>query len=65
VSKHGTSVKFRGSGPIQRHRARDGLYENFCKSSNFYSWLEMKISLENEASAGMLKMPIAPSAAGN
>lgn len=54
VSKHGTGVKFRGAGPIQRHRARDGLYESFCNSPNFYSWLEMKISLENEASAGML-----------
>ncbi|CAN9398494.1 unnamed protein product [Alternaria alternata] len=63
VSKHGTSVKFRGSGPIQRHRARDGLYETFCKSPNFYSWLEMKISLENEASAGLLNAPVATSAA--
>jgi hypothetical protein len=54
VSKHGTSVKFRGQGPIQRHRARDGLYESFCNSPNFYSWLEMKMSLENAASAGIL-----------
>jgi hypothetical protein len=54
VSKHGTSVKFRGQGPIQRHRARDGLYEAFCNSPNFYSWLEMKMSLEQEASAGLL-----------
>jgi hypothetical protein len=63
VSKYGTSVKFRGSGPLQRHRARDGLYESFCNSPNFYSWLEMKISLENEASAGMLNAPVASSAA--
>ncbi|PSN64383.1 hypothetical protein BS50DRAFT_498600 [Corynespora cassiicola Philippines] len=54
VAKHGTSVKFRGQSPIQRHRARDALYETFCQSPNFYSWLEMKVSLENEASAGML-----------
>jgi hypothetical protein len=54
VSKHGTSVKFRGQGPIQRHRARDGLYESFCTSPNFYSWLEMKMSLESAASAGLL-----------
>ncbi|EMD66344.1 hypothetical protein GGP41_006232 [Bipolaris sorokiniana] len=58
VSKHGTSVKFRGSNPLQRHRARDGMYETFCNSPNFYSWLEMKISLENEASAGMLNAPV-------
>ncbi|KAL6157356.1 hypothetical protein ACJQWK_06509 [Exserohilum turcicum] len=64
VSKYGTSVKFRGSGPIQRHRARDGMYETFCNSPNFYSWLEMKISLENEASAGMLNSPAAPSSVG-
>jgi hypothetical protein len=64
VRKHGTSVNFRGSGPIQRHRARDGLYESFCNSPNFYSWLDMKISLEKEASAGMLNAPVA-SAAGS
>jgi hypothetical protein len=54
LAKHGTSVKIRGQGPIQRHRARDALYENFCQSPNFYSWLDMKISLESEASAGLL-----------
>ncbi|KAF2760170.1 hypothetical protein EJ05DRAFT_498136 [Pseudovirgaria hyperparasitica] len=55
LSKHGTSVKFRGQGPIQRHRARDSLYERFCDSSNWHSWLQMKISLEREATAGLLR----------
>jgi hypothetical protein len=64
LSRHGTSVKMRGQGPIQRHRARDGLYASFCNSPNFYSWLEMKISLENEASAGMLGGNVAPVAVG-
>lgn len=54
VSKYGTSVKFRGQGPIQRHRGRDAMYEGFCRSPNFYSWLEMKVSLEKEASVGLL-----------
>ncbi|KAF2267389.1 hypothetical protein CC78DRAFT_512008 [Lojkania enalia] len=54
LAKHGTSVRLRGQGPIQRHRARDGLYEAFCNSPNFYSWLDMKLSLEKEASAGLL-----------
>lgn len=54
LGKHGTSVKVRGQGPIQRHRARDGVYETFCQSANFYSWLDMKLSLEKEASAGLL-----------
>lgn len=63
LSKHGTSVKFRGQSPIQRHRARDGLYESFCHSPNFYSWLDMKISLENEASAGLLGSGTASTAA--
>ncbi|KAF2739499.1 hypothetical protein EJ04DRAFT_508780 [Polyplosphaeria fusca] len=54
LAKHGTSVKLRGQGPIQRHRARDGLYEAFCNSPNFYSWLDMKLSLEKEARAGLL-----------
>jgi hypothetical protein len=64
VSKHGTSVKFRGQGPIQRHRARDGLYQSFCSSPNFYTWLEMKMSLEQEASAGLLGGNVASSAVG-
>jgi hypothetical protein len=54
LSKHGTSVKFRGQGPIQKHRAKYALYESFVKSPNFYSWLDMKLSLEKEASAGLL-----------
>lgn len=54
LSKHGTSVKFRGQGPIQKHRAKHALYENFCQSPNFYSWLDMKLGLEKEASAGLL-----------
>jgi hypothetical protein len=54
LSKHGTSVKFRGQGPIQKSRAKHGLYESFCHSANFYSWLDMKMGLEKEASAGLL-----------
>jgi hypothetical protein len=54
LSKHGSSVKFRGQSSIQRHKARDGLYESFCRSPNFYSWLDMKLGLETEASAGLL-----------
>ncbi|KAL5118429.1 hypothetical protein ACEQ8H_003605 [Pleosporales sp. CAS-2024a] len=61
LGKYGTSVKFRGQSPMQRHRARDGLYASFCNSPNFYSWLEMKMSLEQEASAGLLNGPIASS----
>ncbi|KAF2445596.1 hypothetical protein P171DRAFT_520362 [Karstenula rhodostoma CBS 690.94] len=54
LGKHGTSIKLRGQGPIQRHRARDAFYGAFCSSMNFHSWLEMKIALETEASAGLL-----------
>lgn len=57
LGKHGTSIKIRGQGPIQRHRARDAFYETFCRSPNFHSWLEMKIALETEASAGLLGGP--------
>lgn len=59
LSKHGTSIKIRGQNPIQRHRARDAFYEAFCRSPNFHSWLEMKIALETEASAGLLGGPAA------
>lgn len=57
LAKYGTSVKFRGQAPLQRHRARDSMYDAFCKSPNFYGWLEMKIGLEKEASAGLLAQP--------
>ncbi|KAF2436219.1 DUF1630-domain-containing protein [Tothia fuscella] len=54
LSKYGVAVKFRGQTPLQRHKARDTFYEKFCRSPNFYSWLEMKVTLEREASAGLL-----------
>lgn len=54
LAKHGTAVKFRGQGPLQRHKMRDTFYRNFCQSANFYSWIEMKTTLEREANAGML-----------
>jgi hypothetical protein len=54
LSKHGSAVKFRGQGPIQKSRAKHALYEAFCHSPNFYSWLDMKMGLEKEASAGLL-----------
>lgn len=54
LSKYGTSIKLRGQGPLQRHRTRDALYGEFCRSPNFYSHLEMKLSLEKEASVGLL-----------
>lgn len=54
LSKYGTSVKLKGQTPLQRHRLRDALYESFCQSPNFHSWLVMKGTLEKEASAGLL-----------
>jgi hypothetical protein len=54
LSKHGVAAKFRGQTSLQRHKARDSFYERFCRSPNFYSWLEMKVTLEREASAGLL-----------
>lgn len=54
LGKHGTSVKFRGQNPLQRHKARDAMYGAFCESPNFYSWLDMKTTLEKEASTGLL-----------
>lgn len=54
LSKHGTSVKFKGQNPLQKRKARDAFYEEFCRSPNFYSWLDMKLTLEKEAAAGLL-----------
>lgn len=54
LSKYGTSVKFRGQNSLQRHKARDAMYAAFCNSPNFYSWLDMKTTLERQASVGML-----------
>lgn len=54
LSKYGTAVKFKGQNGIQRHKARDVVYGKFCESLNWHSWLDMKICLEKEASAGLL-----------
>ncbi|KAI9816517.1 MAG: hypothetical protein M1827_001649 [Pycnora praestabilis] len=52
LSKHGTSIQFKGQTSIHRHKAEAAFYSKFCRSSNFYSWLEMKLGLEKEAFAG-------------
>ncbi|KAL9064764.1 MAG: hypothetical protein Q9157_007716 [Trypethelium eluteriae] len=54
LAHHGSSVPFKGNSALARHRSRDTLYLAFCRSASFYSWLEMKLSLEKEASAGLL-----------
>lgn len=54
LGKHGSGVTFRGQTPLQRHRHRDAMYTAFCSSPNFYAWLEMKLGLEKEATAGLL-----------
>lgn len=56
LSKYGTNVKFRGQTPLQSHRIRDTFYANFCSSANFYSWLDMKVTLDRESRAGMLSV---------
>ncbi|KIW05486.1 uncharacterized protein PV09_03370 [Verruconis gallopava] len=55
LSKHGTLAKFRGQTPLQAHRLRDGFYEQFVRSPNFYSYLEMRVTLDSEARAGLLR----------
>jgi hypothetical protein len=59
LSKHGTTVKFRGKTPLQAHRLRDSFYEQFVRSSNFYSYLDMRVTLDQEARAGLLSRPAA------
>ena len=53
LAHHGSSMPFKGNSALARHRSRDALYLTFCRSASFYSWLEMKLSLEKEASAGL------------
>jgi hypothetical protein len=54
LRRHSSSVPFKGNTALARHKSRDALYTAFCRSASFYSWLEMKLSLEKEASAGLL-----------
>ena len=54
LSKHGCSVQFKGQTSIHRHRAQDAFYKAFCRSQNFYSWLNMKLTLEKEASGAQV-----------
>ena len=54
LSQYGSSVPFKGNSAMTRHKSRDALYLAFCRSASFYSWLEMKLSLEKEASASVL-----------
>ena len=52
LSHYDSSVPCKGNSALARHKSRDALYLAFCRSASFYSWLEMKLSLEKEASAG-------------
>jgi hypothetical protein len=54
LSKHGTAIKVKGQGPLQKHKTRDAFYKRFCDSPNWHSWIHMKTGLEKEASAGLL-----------
>ncbi|KAI9653234.1 MAG: hypothetical protein M1821_007665 [Bathelium mastoideum] len=55
LAQHGSSVPCKGNSALARHKSRDALYSAFCRSPSFYSWLEMKLSLEKEASAGLFR----------
>jgi hypothetical protein len=59
LGKYGTSVKYRGQTPLQAHRLRDNFYERFVRSPNFYSYLDMRVTLDTEARAGLLSRPTA------
>jgi hypothetical protein len=59
LGKYGTTVKFRGQTPLQAHRLRDSFYEQFARSPNFYSYLDMRVTLDQEARAGLLSRPAA------
>lgn len=65
LSKHGTTVSFRGQTPLQAHRLRDKFYEGFVRSSNFYSYLDMRVTLDSVARAGMLRDNVAGRSGGN
>ncbi|KAK5157194.1 hypothetical protein LTR04_005486 [Oleoguttula sp. CCFEE 6159] len=54
LKKHGSCASTKGQSPFARHASRDQLYRKFCRSPSFYSWLDTKLSLEKEASAGLL-----------
>ena len=54
LGKHGSTVKVKAQNSFQRHKTTERLYESFCRSPNFYSWLDSKLGLERAASAGLL-----------
>lgn len=47
LAKHGCSVHFKGKTAFHRQRNSEQFYRKFCRSSNFFSWLEMKMRLQN------------------
>ncbi|TKA67537.1 hypothetical protein B0A49_07620 [Cryomyces minteri] len=54
LKKHGSSASTKGQSPFARRASRDQLYRKFCRSPSFYSWLDVKLSLEKEALAALL-----------
>jgi len=46
LSKHGCSVQFKGKTGYHRHRTAEAFYRKFCRTPNFFRWLEMKMRLQ-------------------
>jgi len=43
LSKHGSSVQFKGKTAFQRNKVADTFYKKFCRCPSFFSWLQMKM----------------------
>ena len=47
LSKHGSSVQFKGKTSFQRNKVAETFYKKFCGCPSFFSWLQMKVELAN------------------
>ena len=54
LGRHGSTIKWRGQSPMQRHKVRDDFYRIFTESPNFFAWLDLQYTLDRQAKAGFL-----------
>ncbi|KAF8536034.1 hypothetical protein BDD12DRAFT_918484 [Trichophaea hybrida] len=47
LSTYGCSVHFKGKTSFHRHRTAEAFYHKFIRSPGFFTWLEMKMRLQN------------------
>ncbi|KAI5806242.1 hypothetical protein EDC01DRAFT_639227 [Geopyxis carbonaria] len=57
LQKYGCAISFKGKTNFLRNRTAESFYRKFCRSPSFFTWLEMKMRLQNADPDGVITPP--------